>query len=98
MKPTLLQATVAASIVSLGALSPAYADLSGVTGSVLVIAPPPSVAIDVLESNTNIFLFTERTTLTLPVAVTPSITVPGTYPPNALTPTTLPVGTLVDTF
>jgi hypothetical protein len=85
-------------IASVAWTTPARADVTAISGSVLFVSPPPSVAVNVLESNTNIFLFAERTTLTLPTAITPNITAPGTYPPDALTPSTIPAGTVVDTF
>lgn len=79
---------------------PAYADLIGSTGTVSVIAPPPSVVVNSgLESNTLTYFFTEQQNLVLPSDVAVDITTPGTYNSIAsLTPGTVATGTDVDSY
>ena len=74
----------------------AGATIVSTSGQMTLIAPPPSVDIGALQSNTTMYAFDEqqcvRTTADMPV----DITVPGTYDDvSDLTPGVIPAGTLV---
>lgn len=78
------------------AATTASAAIVATTGSIVHIAPPPSVSIQELESNTEMFAFDEQQNVTLSDPVNVDITVPGTYnDPSLLTPGTIPAGTVV---
>lgn len=77
--------------------SGAQAAIQTVSGSLVEIAPPPSVVLGALENNDQVVAFTEREGHTLANAVEADITEPGTYAlTSQLTPATIPAGTRVD--
>ena len=83
----------AALFVSGGAASAA---IVATTGSIVHIPPPPSVWIQALQSDTEMYAFDEQQNVALPVSLTMDITQPGTYNDDALlTPGTIPAGTVV---
>jgi hypothetical protein len=74
----------------------ASATITGTSGQVTKIAPPPSVLFDVLESDTTMFAFDEQQNVTLAQPLSVDITAPGTYDDSIdLTPGTIPAGTAV---
>ena len=94
-------------LIAFGALAaswlwagPATAGIISTTGQINVLpTPPASVVMGHLQSNANIFAFTEQTDLKLSGAVAVDITSPGTYNSNAsLTPGSISAGTLVDSY
>ena len=69
----------------------------GESGNVVLIAPPPSVVFNQVESNTLIRYFIEREDFTLPESVTVDISQPGRYDNNySSTSTTISAGTVVN--
>jgi hypothetical protein len=70
-------------------------------GVVVLGSPPPSVELNQLESNTDIFVFQERANFTLPAPLPVDVTLPGTYdelsdaPPP---PSFLPPGMVVNSY
>jgi hypothetical protein len=83
-------------LAALALAAAAGATIVSTSGQMTLIAPPPSVDIGALQSNTTMYAFNEqqcvRTTADLPV----DITVPGTYDDTSkLTPGVIPAGTLV---
>jgi len=65
-------------------------------GQVTLIAPPPSVLLGDLESDTTMFAFDEQQCVRTPVDIIVDITGPGTYDDQSkLTPGVIPAGTLV---
>jgi hypothetical protein len=84
-------------VMAVAALSSvAWAAIALTTGQMTKIAPPPSVEIHMLESNTTQFAFDERQCVTLAAALRVSISKPGTYDEYIeLTPGLIPAGTLV---
>jgi hypothetical protein len=73
-----------------------WAAIASTTGQMTQIAPPPSVELHMLESNTTQFAFDERQCVTLLAPLRVNITKPGTYDEGIdLTPGTIPAGTLV---
>jgi hypothetical protein len=79
---------------------PATAGIVSTTGQVdLLSSPPASVKPGQLQSNTDIFAFTEQTDIKLSSAVNVDITSPGTYTTDAsLTPGTISAGTSVASY
>jgi hypothetical protein len=79
---------------------PAVAGIIGTTGQVDVLSSPPaSVEPGHLQSNSDVFAFTEQTDLKLSTAVNVDITSPGTYSTdNSLTPGTIAAGTSVESY
>jgi hypothetical protein len=73
--------------------------ISSVSGQVQLIAPPPSVQLGALQSDTTMFAFDERQNVTLSAPLPVDISQPGQYGPNSgpdpLTPGTIPAGTTV---
>ena len=77
----------------------ASAGIIGTTGAIMEIAPPPSVELDVLESNSTIFAFTEMIGLSLGKDLAVDITSPGSYSePGDLTPGLIAAKTVVDVY
>jgi hypothetical protein len=75
----------------------ARAEVVSTGGAAVEIAPPPSVEIDVLQSNTEIRVFDERQAVTLGDPLAVNISAPGIYDePADLTPGTIPAGTVID--
>jgi len=71
----------------------------GSSGTVELIAPPPSVEFDKIENATQIWYFIERENYTLPSDVTVDISVPGAYSGNfTKTSSTIPAGTCVNSM
>jgi choice-of-anchor A domain-containing protein len=78
------------------AVGSAGATITGTSGQVTKIAPPPSVMFGDLQSNTTMFAFDEQQNVTLGQALECDITQPGVYDETAdLTPGTVPAGTVV---
>jgi hypothetical protein len=74
----------------------AHADIVSTGGAIVKIAPPPSVMIGVLESDTQAFAFDEQQDVTLTDALPVDISTPGIYDDTAdLTPGSIPAGTVV---
>jgi hypothetical protein len=74
----------------------ASAAIVATTGSIVHIAPPPTVSVHALESDTEMYAFDEQQNVTLPVSLDVDITQPGTYNDDLLlTPGTIPAGTVV---
>jgi hypothetical protein len=89
----------AALVLMLGGVGKAKGGIIATTGEVNVIAPPPSVQLGAVESNTQIPTFAERVRFSLPTSVAVDITAAGTYANNpTLTPGTIGAGTLVDSY
>ncbi len=77
----------------------ASAGIIDTTGAIMEIAPPPSVELDALQSNSTIFAFTEMLELTLGKDVAVDITSPGFYnEPGDLTPGSIGAKTAVDVY
>jgi hypothetical protein len=71
----------------------------GTTGSVLAIAPPPSIADGQLVSPTFAHLFQEKATLVLRPSLPVDVTSPGLVQTSAdLTPGIIPSGTMIDSY
>ncbi len=84
--------------VSAAALVPALAQASIVAsgGDVLLIPPPPSMALGALESNTTTHAWNEVSSFTLTAPLSVNATLPGTYASvGSLTPGVIPAGTVV---
>lgn len=82
----------AAALVS----SIAQASIIASGGDVTVIAPPPSMALGALESNTTTHAWNEVSTFTLTAPLSVNATLPGTYSSvGSLTPGVIPAGTVV---
>jgi hypothetical protein len=72
------------------------AAILSVSGEITKIAPPPSVELSQLESNTTMFAFDERQCVTLLAPLKVNISVPGTYDESDdLAPSVIPAGTRV---
>ena len=72
------------------------ATIVSVSGDIVKIAPPPSVELSALESNTTMYAFDERQCVTLLAPLKVNITVAGTYDDkDDLTPGSIPAGTRV---
>jgi hypothetical protein len=84
-------------VVAVAALaSTANATIVATSGQAVKIAPPPSVQLGALESDTTIHTFDEQQCVTLANDVNVDITAPGTYDASAeLTPGVIPAGTRV---
>lgn len=79
-----------------GLASPAHATITATAGQTVKIAAPPSVAPGALESNTQIFAFDERQSVTLKSPLAVDVTQPGrVHSDSDLTPGTIPAGTRV---
>ncbi len=77
----------------------ASAGIIDTTGSILQIVPPSSVELDVLESNSQIFAYTEMLGLTLDYELAVDITSPGFYgEAGNLTPGSIGAKTVVDVY
>jgi hypothetical protein len=75
----------------------ASATIIATSGQMTLIAPPPSVEIDALESDTTMYAFDEQQGVTLAQPLNVDITTPGTYDDTTdLTPGTIPAGTVVN--
>jgi hypothetical protein len=82
--------------ISASLVGSALAEVQTTSGGVVEIAPPPSVLIDALESDTEIRAFNEIQDVTLSGDVEVNISLPGTYDGSiALTPTTIGTGSAV---
>lgn len=81
---------------------PAGASIVSVSGSVVQIAPPPSVQFGALQSDDHMFAFDEQQNVTLAAALPVDISQPGQYGPDCgcdpLTPGTIPAGTTVSSL
>src|SRR3712207_5120612 len=85
----------------LGSAMPATAAIISTSAGVTVLAaPPPSVKLNQLEGNTDIFAFQEHQNYTLPVPLPVDITQPGTYDDvtDILLPSPIPAGTVVNAY
>ena len=83
-------------VVALLVATSARAEIVSTGGNAVQIAPPASVELDALQSNTQIPAFDERQAVTLGNALAVNITAPGIYDESAdLTPGTIPAGTVV---
>jgi hypothetical protein len=72
------------------------ATIASVSGAIVKIAPPPSVELSQLESNTTMFAFDERQCVTLLAPLKVNISAAGTYDAkDDLTPGSIPAGTRV---
>ncbi|HEX2042962.1 MAG TPA: hypothetical protein VHF24_10035 [Acidimicrobiales bacterium] len=80
--------------------NPAGGALTGVGGSATLLpAPPPSVDLDQLTSNTQAFVFAERTCFILPTNLRVDVVNPvGTFTQTTTQPGTIPTGTPVDSY
>jgi hypothetical protein len=98
LRPALIW--IGAAVASCLWAGPATAGIIGTTGQVdLLSSPPASVKRGQLQSNTDVFAFTEQTDLTLSTAVKVDITSAGTYKTDAsLTPGTISAGTEVESY
>jgi hypothetical protein len=73
-----------------------WASIASVAGQMSLIAAPPSVEFNELESDTTQFAFSERQCVTLGSPLKVNISVPGTYDELIdLTPAAIPAGTKV---
>ena len=73
------------------------AEIVATGGGAVQIAPPPSVVLDALESDTEIRVFNEQQGVTLLAPLAVNITAPGLYDETGdLTPGVIPAGTAVD--
>ena len=91
-----LSAIGVAALVAAGLTSAVWASVGSVSGEMTLIAPPPSVEFNVLESNTTQFAFSERQCVSLGSPLKVNISVPGTYDELIdLTPASIPAGTRV---
>ncbi|HEX9890458.1 MAG TPA: hypothetical protein VGB28_00150, partial [Actinomycetota bacterium] len=89
-------AAAIAALMTLLMAGTARATITGTSGQVTLIAPPPSVLFHALQSNDTTFAFDEQQDVTLTSDLTVNITVPGHYDQAAeLTPGTIPAGTVV---
>jgi hypothetical protein len=86
----------------LGMLSadPVHASIIASSGSTCLIAPPPSVQVGVLESDTCAYVFGEQTNVVLASNTTVDATLPGTYDSSAsiTPPGNLAAGTRVSSY
>jgi hypothetical protein len=83
-----------AALLSAGSLR---AEVVATSGAVVQIAPPASVALNALESDTEIRVFDEQQAVVLGGGVSVDISAPGLYDdPADLTPATIPAGAVVD--
>lgn len=74
----------------------AQAALTGASGVAVLIAPPPSIALNAVQSNTQIVAFDEQQDVVLASDLAVNITASGTYDSaNPLTPGTIADGTTV---
>src|SRR5262245_532567 len=74
----------------------AGATIVGTTGDAQQIAPPASVEVDALESNTTMFTFDKQQCTSVRADLPVDVTVPGTYDDFAdLTPGTVAAGTQI---
>jgi len=89
---------LALAVIAAAALTAsASATIVGTSGQMTLIAPPPSVEINALESDTTMYAFDEQQGVTLAQPLNVDITTPGTYDDTAdLTPGTIPAGTVVN--
>ena len=88
---------VACVIALMSMVAAASASITGTSGQITQIAPPASVAIDALESDTTMYAFDEQQGVTLASPLAVNITTPGTYDDSSdLTPGTIPAGTVVN--
>ena len=72
------------------------ADVASTAGAAVEVAPPPSVAPNALESDTEIRVFDEQQGVVLPGPLSVNISAPGLYDdPADLTPAVIPAGTVV---
>ncbi|MGH2699634.1 MAG: hypothetical protein ACRDJL_10640 [Actinomycetota bacterium] len=84
------------SAISLFTSTTAYGEIVSTSGGIVKIAPPPSVMVGVLESDTEAFAFDEQQDVTLTDPLPVDITTPGVYDDSAdLTPGSIPAGTTV---
>ncbi|MDX2146822.1 MAG: hypothetical protein SFZ23_04810 [Planctomycetota bacterium] len=85
-----------ASAALAGAATVSFGAISSVTGSALLISPPPSTALGALQSNTRAPAFDERQDLVLGAGLSVDITTPGIYDAlSDLTPGVIAAGTRV---
>jgi hypothetical protein len=83
-------------LVAAGLSTAVWASITTVSGEMTLIAPPPSVEFNTLESNTTQFAFAERQCVTLGSPLKVNISTPGTYDEQTdLTPAVIPAGTRV---
>src|SRR5262245_11784885 len=87
-----------AALVTLAAVPPAGAVISGTSGQVAKILPPAAVAqSSTLGNNTTNWAWDEQQGVTLSSGIRVDITAPGNYESTAaLTAGTIPAGTVVD--
>jgi hypothetical protein len=77
--------------------SGARAEIVATSGAAVQIAAPPSVELNVLQSDTEIRVFDEQQAVTLSDPLTVDISLPGVYEdPADLTPAVIPAGTQID--
>lgn len=93
-------------LVAILMVTSAHASITSVTGSVTGPLPiPPDLQLDVVESDTDIFVYPEQTNLTLGVNLDVDITEAGVYEPNVggtresdLSPGVIDAGTCVNSY
>lgn len=86
-------ASVAVLLVTVGVMSAA---ITGTSGQVVTVSPPPSALMHAYESDTEIRAWDEQQNVTLPKNISANITTPGTYTSTgSLTPGVIPAGTVV---
>lgn len=89
---------VAACILVLACAPFARAGIFGTVGATQ-ISPPPSVQGNVLESNSTMYVFVERSGIALPAETQVDISQPSTFHElSDLTPASVPAGTLLDSY
>jgi hypothetical protein len=73
-----------------------WASITSVAGQMTLIAPPPSVELHEVESDTTQFAFNERQCVLLGTPLKVNISTPGTFDDETdLTPASIPAGTMV---
>jgi len=83
-------------VVALLVATSARSEIVSTGGSAVQIAPPASVDVNVLESNTQIRAFDEQQAVTLAAPLAVNISAPGVYDdPADLTPATIPAGSVI---
>jgi len=91
MKTRMLVAAVVLLIAASG-----RAEIVGTGGAAVEIAPPPSVDLDALESDTEVRTFEELQVVTLGAPLVVNISAPGVYDDAAdVTPATIPAATVI---
>jgi hypothetical protein len=91
-----MNAKMLVGVVALLVAASVRAEVVSTGGNAVQIAPPASVDVNVLESNTQIRAFDEQQAVTLAAPLAVNISAPGVYDdPADLTPATIPAGSVI---